>query len=624
MLKKLTLGYLKLMLLWILIFDFQRLLFLIHNWNKFEKVNFSEWILAFFYSLKLDIATTSGLIILPFLFYALFLLSKKRVFKILFQAILVLEFLLVAMIHCGEINAYGEWNHKLTSRVFMHLANPDEVFRTADYGMTFWYFVYLIIEFVFSIKLGNRLFSKSFMIESTKNSIYKNILRFFTVLIIISGTTIVLLRGGFQQIPININAAIYSNNSVANDLSINPLYFFAKSFLLYNRSEIDEFMPKIDAKLAEKIVSDLMEYPEKHENYFLELKKPNIVLVIMESWAAEAIGCMSKTKGATPNFDNLASEGLLFTNVYGTSHTSEIGNASIFSGFPGVPEVSISMQPEKSRKLKSINQSLAPLGYTSSYLFGGDLKYGNIGGFFLDHGFEVVKDENDFNSSLKRGKLNYFDEDLYTKFISEINSSNEPFLHCAFTGSTHSPFDVPKTKNQKWTGNEADYMNSLVYADQSLKKFIQKAKKQKWYKNTLFIFVSDHSHSTPEVGSPNDHLFYRIPLLFWGPVLKTEYKGNRIDRLGSQVDIPATLMYQMNLSKEGYPWSRDLMNPAIKPFAFHTIIRGYGWVRNTGFLTYQMQMKQYLEDNFDKQNQAIERQNCNAFLNQIYHYYKDL
>jgi phosphoglycerol transferase MdoB-like AlkP superfamily enzyme len=626
MFRKFGLNFIKLFILWILIFDFQRLLFLIHNWNKFEGSSFSEWILAFFYSLKLDLATASALSFLPMLFLFLYLIFPKRVLKYLFLSVLFLEFLFVAMIHCGEINAYGEWNHKLTSRVFMHLSNPDEVVRSADYSMTIWFFVYLIIEMVFSWKLMKRLFAKTLLIQHATHNIraYFIFPIYLVVLLFFSGISLVLLRGGFQQIPININAAIYSNNPVVNDLSINSLYFFSKSFLLYNRSEIDEFMPKINPKVAKVVVKNMYNFPREHNNYFLEIKKPNIVFVVLESWAAEAIGCLSETKGATPNFDKLASEGVLFTNIYGTSHTSEIGNTSIFSGFPGIPEVSISMQPEKSRKLKSLNQSLKPFSYTSAYLFSGDLKYGNIGGYFMDHGFDVVKDENDFESGLERGKLNFYDKALYQKFLKEINQTKEPFLHCAFTGSTHSPYDIPKTKGQNWTGNEADFMNSMIYADQCLGDFIKRVKKQPWFKNTLFVFVADHSHSSPKVTSPMENEFYRIPLLFWGDVIKKTYQGHKNETIGSQFDIPATLLYQMDIDAKEYIWSRDLMNPKMIPFAFHTIIRGYGFVTPKGQLTYQMQMKKELFNNFSGKHKAFEKQRCNAFLTEVYRYYKNL
>lgn len=612
--------------MWVLIFDFERVMFLIHNWDKFSRSSFGEILLSFVYSLRLDLSTAAslGVITLPFLLMYFYI--PKKVIRILFLTFLVFEFVIVAMIHSGEINAYTEWNHKLTSRVFMHLSNPDEVVRSADYSMTVWFFVFFILELVFSWKIFCWLFKKELF--SAQNGVQiRNVLLFpfyLLSLFLLGGVSLVLMRGGFQQIPININAAIYTNNPVSNDLSINSLYFFSKSYLLYNKSEIDEFMPKIKPDIAQKIVDNLYRYPKVHENYFLTNERPNIVFVVLESWAAEAVGCMSEEKGATPNFDRLAKEGILFTNIYGTSHTSEIGNASIFSGFPAIPEVSISIQPEKSRKLKSINQSLKPLGYSSAYLFSGDLKYGNIGGFFMDHGFDVVKDENDFPSGLQRGKLNYYDEDLYKKFIQEINNTKAPFLQCAFTGSTHSPFDIPGKSPKTFTGNQADYMNSMVYADKCLNDFIKKVKKQKWFKNTLFVFVADHGHTTPNVPTPLECKHYRIPMLFWGPVIDKAFKGKKIERVGSQIDIAATLLYQMKLDSKDYPWSRDLLNPKVTPFAFHTIIRGYGWVTENGQSAYQMQMKQYLEDSFSQQNKEFEHQRCSAFLNQVYQYYKDL
>ncbi len=623
MVKKLFVQFLKLFLFWILIFDFQKILFSIHNWDKFSGISFFEYLGAYFYSLKLDLGTAGALAIVPAIFLVLRLISNQKWIRMSFYTILMLEAIFVALIHSGEINAYGEWNHKLTSRVFMHLSNPDEVFRTADYSMSFWYIVYLIIEIVFAWKIMKWLFS-------FKSSLQLQKWYFAAPLALISflffgAFSFLLLRGGFQQIPMNINAAIYSNSPVANDLSINSLYFFSKSYLLYNRTEIDEFMPEIDAEKAIQITANLLDYPKKHENYFLQNNRPNIVVIVLEGWAAQAMGSLSETKGATPNFDQLADEGVLFTQVYGTSGTSEIGNSSIFSGFPGIPEVSVTMQPEKHRKIRSLNQDLKEEGYNSNYMFSGDLKYGNIGGYFLDHGFDVVKDEKDFPSDLKRGKLNFFDEDLYRFLIQDINKSKQPFLHCAFTGSSHSPYDHPAAKRGKvFSGEEADYMNSLVYSDEALGKFIQNAKNESWFENTLFIFVADHGHATPTVSNPSSSIYNHIPLLFWGNAIKPDYRGKKMSVLGSQADIAATLLYQMKMPSDAYPWSKDLMNPAVPEFALHTISRGYGWITPLGNMTYEMQSKFFVEDNFPAEIRDKQHENCFAFLTEVYRYYKEL
>jgi phosphoglycerol transferase MdoB-like AlkP superfamily enzyme len=622
MIQKYTFQFLKLLLFWIVVFDFQRILFTIHNWEKFDNVPFSEIIGAFFHSFRLDLATAGALSILPLLALFLYHIFNNKWSKTLFYLLLTLETVFIALIHSGEINAYGEWNHKLTSRVFMHLGNPDEVFRTADYSMTFWFFVYALIEIAFSWKWMRFLFRFP-QSESKLKTIIRIPLAFF-LFALFGLTSFLFLRGGFQPIPMNINAAIFSKNPVSNDLSINPLYFFSKSYLLYNRMEIDEFMPKIDSVEARLITEKLLDYPKSHNQYFFKNQRPNLVFVVLESWSADAISSLSETKNSTPNFDSLTKQGVLFSQLYATSGTSEIGNSSIFSGFPGIPEVSISMQPEKHRKIGSINQDLKKVGYSSHYLFSGDLKYGNIGGYFMDHGFDVVKDENDFPSTKKRGKLNFFDADLYDFFIDEINQTKEPFLHCAFTGSTHSPYDHPQTNGHNFDGIEADFMNSIVYADQALGEFINKAKKQPWFDNTVFVFVADHGHATPLNQNPSSSSYNRIPLLFWGKPLKNEFIGKQINKIGSQTDIVATLLYQMGLETKNYPWSKDLMNPFSPAFALHTINRGYGWISPAGNMTYQMQVNLFVEDQFKPKLRKQEIQRCHAYLTEVYRYYKNL
>lgn len=623
MIKRLFIQFLKLFLFWILVFDFQKILFSIHNWGKFSEVSFFEWLGAFVYSFRLDIGTAGALSVLPALFLSLRLVSKQRWIHLGFYTILFAEAIFVALIHSGEVNAYGEWNHKLTSRVFMHLSNPDEVFRTADYSMTVWYFVYLLVEIAFAWRIMKWLFKFKEQLKISRwfVAVPAALLSFA----VMGAGSFILLRGGFQPIPMNINAATYSHSPVANDLSINSLYFFGKSYLLYNRSEIDEYMPAIDPKEAERITAELMNYPKQHDNYFLKNTRPNIVVIVLEGWSGEVVSCLSETKNSTPHFDKIAGEGVLFTNIYATSGTSEIGNSSIFSGFPGIPEVSVTMQPEKHRKIRAFNQDLKAWGYTSEYMFGGDLRYGNIGGYFMDHGFDVVKDEKDFPSNIKRGKLNFYDEDLYRFLIEDINATKAPFLQCAFTGSTHSPYDQPKAKRGNvFSGVEADYMNALVYSDEAMGKFIANCRKQPWFDNTLFIFVADHGHPAPTVTNPSSSIYNHIPLLFWGGAIKEEYKGKRMDVLGSQADIAATLLYQMHHDSKEYPWSKDLMNPNVPQFALHTITRGYGWITPLGNMTYEMQSKVFVEDNFPKAVREKEHQKCFAFLTEVYKYYKAL
>ena len=617
-------NYFKLFIFWILLFDFQRILFSIHNWGKLDVVSLNEWLLTFLYSLRLDIATASYLSILPVIVMCLGLVLEVKWIKKVFFYTLMLEALFASLIHSGEINVYTEWNHKLTSRVFMHLTNPDEVFRTADYVMTFLFFVYAAIEFLFVWFIYKWLFKdviRSLIEISTRWVKFGLAIITF---ILLGAFSFLFARGGWQQIPINIDSAYFSKYYIVNDISVNSTYYFAKSYILYLRTDIDHLMPEIDLKRAQEIVNTLFDYEREHDELILANKRPNIVFVILESWAAEGIGCLSATKGATPQFDFLANNGLLFTNIYATGHTSEIGNSSIFSGQPALPEIAITLQPEKHRKLRCLNQDLKSLGYTSHYMFGGDLKYGNIGSYFTDHGFDQLIDEDDFPSELPKGKLNYYDKDLFNEFLRRISITKDPFMHCVFTGSTHSPYDHPKSKRLKWKGVESDFMNSLIYADECLGKFIKSCQSQSWFDNTIFIFVADHGHATPQYADYSCTEFYRIPLLIWGAPLKQVYRGQRIHKVGSQTDVVGTLLYQMGLDYSAYPWTKDLLNPSTPEFALHTTINGYGWITDKGSTIYDYVQKKRIKNTFKLSDSNTEIQKGNAFITMVYKAFKAL
>lgn len=620
---RVTIRLLFLFLFWILFFDFQRILFTLHNFSKFSDLGFFTWLGAFFYSLRLDLATAGFLSVFPAIFLIIATVWNKKWVKTIFVIILLFEAIICSLIHAGEINAYPEWNHKLTGRVFMHLSNPDEVVRTADYSMMFWFFIYAGLEIFLAFKLRKWFFP--FKSESKKIGVLKQSLVTFSAIPVVSFLCLLLARGGFQQIPINTDAAIYTNNYVANDLSVNSTYYFAKSFLLYNRTDIDEFIPEITEEQARRTEQLLYDYKKEHENLIFDNNRPNFVFIILESWTGNAMGCISQTTSATPYFDELTKEGLFFSKIYGVSGTSEIGNSAIFSGYPGVPEISITMQPDKHRKIPCFNEDLKKWGYTSAYLFSGDLKYGNIGGYFTDHGFDIVEDEKDFPKSLSKGKLNYYDEDLYDILIEKMNKLPQPFMQCGFTGSTHSPYDFPNSsKFSRFGGVEGKFLNSMSYADSCLHDFLQKAKKQSWYDNTIFVFVADHGHASNTVQNPSSSDYNRIPLLIYGKPLKQQYRGVNIRKLGSQADIVRTLLYQMGGDYQRYRWAKDLLNPYSPEFALHTINRGYGWVTPNGNFTYHMENKLLIENSFSESDFQREFSTCQSLLALIYGEYKKL
>lgn len=620
-LNKYLIQILRFYLFWFVLFCIHRMLFSFHIFDKFAEIGFAEWAKAFFYSIRLDLATASLLNLPLLLFFSIYLLYQNKVSRSLFYLVLVIEVLFCCLVSAGEITTYPEWNHKLSSRIFTHLINPDEVARTAEIGMTISFIVYFVLELVLSFFLIRKLFK----INLETN--YSALVRFFTIVPcfgIFALLSILLGRGGLQQIPINIDSAYYSKTYYANDLAVNSNYYFTRNILLYMKSSSSAQFPVVKATDAKKTLSDFYNYPNEHENFFIEGENPNIVFIILESWTGNAVGSVSGLEGATPHFDNLAKDGVLFTNVYATGGTSEVGNACIFSGYPALPEIFITKQPDKNRKIPAINQVLKEHGYTSHYIFSGDLKYGNIGSYFTEHGFDTVEDENDFPPNLPHGKLNYYDEDLYKILLKKINATKGPFMHCAFTGSTHSPYDFPNRGTKKWKDPNDMFMNSMYYADKCLKDFMDKCKKEPWYNNTIFIFVADHGHASPYEANPGSKNYFKVPLLFFGEPIKKEYRGKRIEKLGSQADISRTLLYQLKMDYKRFIWSKDLMNPAAPEFALHNINRGYGWISPKGNFTYHLDSKTFPENSYDSLNFNTESRRCYSFMSLIYDEFKNL
>ena len=242
-------------------------------------------------------------------------------------------------------------------------------------------------------------------------------------------------------------------------------------------------------------------------------------------------------------------------------------------------------------------------GYQSGFMFGGDLTYGNIKSYIYNKKFDVVKEEKDIDSSIPRGKLGIQDGDMEGQYLQLLNAAKAPFIYAWFTLSTHMPYDFPGEK-KPLTAAENDYVNGITYADKAFQHFFEEAKKQNWYKNTLFVIVSDHSHGCQKQFSPYECEYHRIPLVFFGDVIDSAFRGKEISSVFSQLDITKTLLKQLKMDEEAkqYVWGKNMFNPNTKPFAFYCSNSGAGFINDEGFIGYQQNVKGLIFNSFGEKN----------------------
>jgi phosphoglycerol transferase MdoB-like AlkP superfamily enzyme len=335
---------------------------------------------------------------------------------------------------------------------------------------------------------------------------------------------------------------------------------------------------------ASKLIADDF-YVEKDTTIsILKNPRPNLVFIFLESWSSDNISVLGGIEDCTPQFNALCKEGLLFTNAYANAYVSDQGIPAILSAYPSVSRVAIINQAAKVPSLPCMSEELVNEGYSLSFMFGGDLVYGNLRGYLLEKKFNELKEQKDF-SQHPSGRLGVHDEFTFPELLKNLNNKKEPFLQGFFTVSSHMPYDYKPSDD--WKSNRDDpeklYTESVHYCDLHLGKFFTEAKFQSWYKNTLFVVVADHSHNTIKQWGPSNAKHSHIPMLFLGGALKEEWKGKSWDKIVSQLDMPTTLFKQMNIKTTRYPWSRNIFNPLTNSSAYYIFFGGIGYISEEGY-----------------------------------------
>jgi len=621
--KNSILLFIKICVLWLLFFTVQRIFFLIHYWSDID-VSVIEIFKIPFHGLRIDLSALSYLNGLPFIFLTLSILNFSKKWKnitLLISKILIwISAVLSSIVFASELVTYYEWRAKLSSKIFIHFETPSEIFRTSSGSSTWWFILYFLLQIVMfyvlfrwlikNVTLNGRLYSKLLSVL------------FFILYFLVGGTLIGLgVRGGWQEIPISATNAYSTNSQITNDLAVNSSWNFIHMTFEYFNTDYEAYYNKVDPKEAELLVTNLYQTVEVENASIFKTDVPDIIFVTLEGWSAQMIGSLGGLKDVTPHFNALSKEGLLFSKIYATSETSETGHTSIYAGYPTLPKISMSTESAKCRQMPSLVNLLKQKGYASSYYFGGALSYGNIGGFLRESGFEKVTDENDLQHLEPKGNLGIHDEPMFKYYFDEIKKANSPFIYGLFTQSTHAPYDMDAPYLDNYPNN--DYVKSMHYADEQIKKFTDSLKTLPNFENTIVVFIADHGKTNFVNNKINNDSYYHIPVLFWGGALKNNYKDSIITKLGSQIDVSLTLLNQLNIDSKSLNWSKDLLNPNTKEWAIITTSYTYGIVTPNGCIIHQFIEGVDIYNTFSDSTEAqTQLKNCRAIIESVYREYK--
>lgn len=308
------------------------------------------------------------------------------------------------------------------------------------------------------------------------------------------------------------------------------------------------------------------EYPFLRKRAGRAGPKPNVVLVMFESWDAWYLDSIRREYGLdplglTPNFDDAARRGVLFPRFYANGQKSMDGMSSLVAGFPSFPRIPYLGRGMEQNALSYYGTLARKEGYDTWFLqtekrdaFRADM-IAEVAGFSHFLGAQDIP-----GTPHKALKGAVWDHEMYAEALRRLGSAKEPFAAFLYTGSTHAPFAWPDPKWERYTGGSHDhrFRNSLAYADWAFGRFLEGARAAGWYDRTIFILTADHIAGGGGWDDNYPPSMHHVPCLILAPGLEP-----RVDRgIGSQLDVIPTIV---DLAGWGTPYGglgRSLLDPA--------------------------------------------------------------
>ena len=433
------------------------------------------------------------------------------------------------------------------------------------------------------------------------------------VLLLLTGLLFLPIRGGITVSTMNTGQAYYSQNAYLNHSAVNPLFSLLESithqedFASQYRYMKDKEADKIFATMTS--TSDENTYPLLNEATFKK-GTPDILIVIMESFASDIMPSMGSYKDVAVCLDSIAQQSILFTRFYANSFRTDRGMVSILSGYPAQPTTSIMRYPRKTSQLPSIARNLAKYkNYKTTYYYGGDADFCNMRSYLVSQGYQHIISDANFPIEDKLSKWGVPDHILAAKMMEDIKAQqNEkrPMLRILQTSSSHEPFEVPyhRLKDKR--------LNAFAYTDSVMGAIVREYRKLPRWKNTLIVFVPDHVGGYKEQLNDHDRSRYQIPLILAGGAISRPMK---VGIIGSQHDIAATLLGQLGVEHREFTFSKNMMSDATPKFAFFAVNDAFGVVSEENSLIYDNRAKRIV---YDKGEKGFNLKRGQAYLQKLY------
>ncbi|TGK37546.1 LTA synthase family protein [Leptospira gomenensis] len=568
-----------------ILFTIYRIGFFFTFSSKLESAPISEILVSFLVGLRFDLSVCC-MLLAPFVFLSsAHPLNRWKPYSYLWELGPIPVFFWAFGHSIADILYFGETNKHLGYEGFVFLG-PDflVILRSFLSGNPFVaaassVFVLTLFPTCIFLYIQNSLYSykRSERIRETVSGL------------ILLPILFVGVRGGLQSRPLRPSDAMTSRNYLVNQLALNGIftsvmdigYQSIPSNLRMSYEESVRVVRKEIGYSGAEFVSE--EYPILRETKEKSVTStPNVVLILLESWTgkyaySEGTG-RPDGKTVAPYFESLIPQGVYFPSFFASGGRTTNGLISTLTGIPDGPGLTVVRTPRILSRFGGLGTLLKSLGYQTVFLHGGDAGFDNMNFLFEHWGFDRILDKGYFDSlnRYESGPWGYYDGDLLNELHEILMHQKSPVLITTLTLTTHYPYKLPSSAKPVFPLEleENEYFNVYRYADDSIRNFMEKAKNASYFRDTVFIFVGDHSH--------HRNLDYyedrNVPFLIYAPGRirpKLDY------RISSQLDVLPTVLGILGKKVRFSAMGRDLLDPSLAGggayFAFGNL---FGWIEN--------------------------------------------
>lgn len=497
------------------------------------------------------------LVFIPF-FFVPYCLLQKKVFRIIRLTLLIIAGFVLLAPNVIDVIYFRFTLKRTTFDVFNFLGTIDNEIGglSLRFLTDFWYmfllFALLFSGYIFGVR--KLLLAKKLQTFRLNYRLQLPVALVFTSVLLIGG------RGSLNMRPLGILHASRVAGPEYAQLVVNSTYTIIKT---YGKKDLEK-----KNWFSEDDLESVFSPVHYYYSDSARISKPNVVIIISESLSSEHCGFLNNgLQSFTPFLDSLSEHSLVFTNMFANGKRSLDGIPAIISSLPPLMQNPFVTSMYSSDEIEGVAKMLDRQGYSSAFFHGGFNGTMNFDGYAAAAGYEKYfgKDEYTGPESDFDGRWGIFDEPFLQFMSTQLSEFSQPFTACVFTLSAHHPYTIPSQYKGKFPTGPKPILQTVAYADYSLRKFFDAARRTEWFENTLFIITADHTseiYSDCYTRAPNNH---SIPMLWYFPADSS--MTGKTDILCQQTDILPSLADYLNINDTIIAFGNSFFDNKARRFA---------------------------------------------------------